>query len=969
MERYFESTGFINVLSPRSYYIPFATNDALSQEREDSSRFTSLNGEWEIKEYASFLDVPEDFYKQPCDNKIPVPSCVQLFGYDVVMYTNVKYPFPYDPPHIPAINPCYHFKKYFNVKVDGEKKYLNFEGVDSCFYLYINDKFVGFSQISHRVSEFDITDFVVDGENKMDVLVLKWCAGSYLEDQDKWRFTGIYRDVYLLSRPANHVVDYKIEVCSCGKVTFKYEKGCDCVVLFNGEEKQVKEGESVEFMVQNPKLWSAETPYLYELLIKTDGEVIKEEVGLRDIKIENGVFLFNGKAIKLHGVNRHDFSLDKGATVTKAEMKRDLMLMKSLNVNAVRTSHYPNAPEFYKLCDQIGIYVLCESDIETHGSLEQHPRHPADGRLNKGDPHPLESDFNTKFGDVANIEFFHEAFTDRQKCNVEVQKNRSSVIIWSLGNESGWGKNLIDASKWIKSRDSRPVHYESSFHFNANEYPEDYAYNTEVDMQSRMYSHWDFMKNYIKDPKEKRPFVLCEYCHAMGNGPGDFKEYWDIINSSDRYMGGFVWEWADHGLTYKSKGYNYGGDYPSDLSDGNFCIDGIVAPDRAIKTGTLEMKQIYQPVIIEKLHNKITLTSKNFFASLDIRAVVTRKELAKVLDKKEYNFVIEPRTSVEFEIEDAQNVIVEIFSNKEWPGVNKDHVIAQNGFAKQAYVQQKRTWNIPKMSENDRYVCVKTATTEYKIDKASGEIVSIVASGKEILKAPLSLNIYRAPTDNDRNEKNKWRDQRMHMVKSEARSVEAVGSSVMVTGSIASEIFLPIVDYKLYYQFFDEGVSISIDYTKNSDFTYLPRIGFDMVVDKAFKKLEFLGYGPHESYVDKRISCRKDVYKTTVADNFVHYIKPQENGAHFDCDYMTLSDGKTTIRVEDKFSFNASPYSVETLENTKHDYELPAQDATYLHLDYFKSGIGSNSCGPQLLQKYRTPDKGHGTITLIVKSK
>jgi beta-galactosidase len=455
----------------------------------------------------------------------------------------------------------------------------------------------------------------------------------------------------------------------------------------------------------------------------------------------------------------------------------------------------------------------------------------------------------------------------------------------------------------------------------------------------------------------------------MGNGPGDFKEYWDIINSSDRYMGGFVWEWADHGLTYNSKGYNYGGDYPADLSDGNFCIDGIVAPDRAIKTGTLEMKQIYQPVIIEKLHNKITLTSKNFFASLDIRAVVTRKELAKVLDKKDYNFVIEPRSSVEFEIEDAQNVIVEIFSNKEWPGVNKDHVIAQNGFAKQTFVQQKRTWNIPKMSENGRYVCVKTATTEYKIDKASGEIVSIVASGKEILKAPLSLNIYRAPTDNDKNEKNKWRDQRMHMVKSEARSVEAVGSSVMVTGSIASEIFLPIVDYKLYYQFFDEGVSISIDDTKNSDFTYLPRIGFDMVVDKAFKKLEFLGYGPHESYVDKRISCRKDVYKTTVADNFVHYIKPQENGAHFDCDYMTLSDGKTTIRVEDKFSFNASPYSVETLENTKHDYELPAQDATYLHLDYFKSGIGSNSCGPQLLQKYRTPDKGHGTITLIVKSK
>ena len=977
MERYFEQMGFINVLEPRAYYIPFVPNDKFSNDREDSSLFTSLNGEWEIKEYPTFLDVPENFYQAETDNKIPVPSCVQMHGYDVLMYTNINYPFAYDPPYVSAKNPCYHYRTKFNVKADGNKKYLNFEGVDSCFYLYVNDKFVGFSQISHRISEFDITSYLVDGENKMDVLVLKWCAGSYAEDQDKWRFTGIFRDVYLLSRPSLCIGDYKIDTKMDGSVTVSYEKGAPCVISFNGESKNAKEGDSVVFKVENPKLWSAETPYLYDLIIECDGEKVREEVGIRESAIVDGIFLVNGKPIKLRGVNRHDFSTDKGATVSVEDIVKELTLMKNLNVNAIRTSHYPNAPEFYKLCDRFGLYVMSESDLESHGTTSAIPSHMRGDGRSAGKAHYLDQEWKESFSMLMLNPLYYDLITDRQRCNVEVQKNRPCVVIWSLGNESGWGEALMRAGKWIKSRDSRPVHYESAFQFPRSVYTDDDYYKFPIDMVSRMYCSVEWMQNFLKGirsgdcpvEKETRPLVLCEYCHAMGNGPGDLKDYWDLIDSNDRFMGAFIWEWGDHGLTIDGKGFYYGGDFPADLSDGNFCIDGIVSSDRKIKTGSLEMKQIYQPIKIEKVNGKITLSSKNYFSNLDVKVVITRKELAKPLSKDEYNIVIQPQKSVTIEIEDAQNVLVDIYSNKTWVGVDKDTIIAQEGFAKQAFVQEKRTWAIPEIEQNDRYVFVKTSKTDYKIDKTSGEIVSIKSASGELLKEPMRLNIYRAPTDNDRVVKNKWRWGRFNMTKCEARSVEAFGSTVLVHGSIASEILLPIVDYTLTYQFFDEGVSMSIAYKKDDGFEYLPKLGFDFAVDKSFKKIEYLGYGPYESYVDKRRACRKDVYKTTVNDNFEHYVKPQENGAHYDCDYMTISNGKTTIRVEDKFSFNASAYSVKTLEETKHDFELKADDKTYISLDYFKSGIGSNSCGPSLIKKYRTPDKGHGTITLIIKEK
>ncbi len=963
MERYFEKMQSVNVLPTRCYYIPFAQTQRCSDNREQSDAVTMLNGEWQIKEYATFLDVAEDFTTEALTQTIPVPSCVQMHGFDKPVYNTHAYMFPYDPPHLPNLNPCYHYRKFFTIS-KGEKQYLNFEGVDSSFYVYVNDKFVGYSQIAHRVSEFDVTDFVTKGENKLDVLVMKWSAGTYLEVQDKWRLTGIFRDVYLLSRPAQHVTDYLITTSLEGEITFTLLKGCDCDVTVCRQKKRVSEGETVSFTVPDPQWWSAESPYLYDVRIDTEEEKIIDEVGLTESKVENGVFYFNRQPIKLMGVNRHDFNTKTGAAVTYADMVKDVVLMKSLGVNAVRTSHYPNAPEFYKLCDQVGLYVMSESDVECHGTLSQFP---SSANLQEREGYV---DNNTKFSSIAMDPQFEEAILDRQKCNVLRDRNRPCVIIWSLGNESGWGENMNKAAQWIKSVDPRPVHYEGMRYAPEHLYSKQDKLEFPIDMESRMYPPIHEMKAYMEDTTQWRPYVLCEYCHAMGNSPGDFKDYWDLMDTSDRFMGGFVWEWADHGLLdAKKKGFLYGGDFGETAHNGNFCIDGIVAPDRAIKTGTLEMKKVYEPVWIKKHFNTVTVTSRNFFEDLDVTVVVSYKKDGKQVGSVSQAFVIPPRSSVTMEVSDEQVVIVSVYANRLSPGITASAPIAQQGFTKRILAASPRLDGGAHITEDNRYLYVSTAKVNYTVDKASGAITSIVDGVGEYLQEPMELNIYRAPTDNDRNVKNRWHNERMQYARSEVRTWDVLGSTLYARGIIASERYQPIVRYTLTYQFFDDGVSLAIDYEKNPSNTFLPRIGWKAKLAKTFSKTAYFGYGPQESYIDKRCACIKDAYKTTVKDNFVHYIKPQENGSHYDCDYMTLSDGKRTLRAEDKFSFCVSPYSIEQLATIEHDFELPAQESTYLYLDYYMSGIGSNSCGPWLDVKYQVPSKGTGVITLTFPKK
>ena len=574
----FERFDRIGTTPHRSYYIPFAPNDTVKTkcgilDRTSSSRFTSLDGEWQIKQH----DHVEDFeLNEELSASIPVPSCVQMHGYDHIQYINTRYPFPVILPHVSYDNPCWHYRRTFDLKKkNGERYYLNFEGVDSAFYLYINGNFKGYSQISHATSEFDITDLVTDGENTIDMLVLKWCISSYLECQDKFRFSGIFRNVYMLTRPEKHITDYKIETAfsgSDGILTFVNESDVDISLAFEGNSVTVPAKSKADMTVLNVKAWTAETPNLYTLELYANDEKIIESVGFREVTIDGKVFKINGKPVKLKGVNRHDFNCETAATVSLENLAEDVHLMKELNVNAVRTSHYPNSPEFYMLCDTFGIYVMDEADLEMHGACAR------DGGYDR-----------KLWLEYAENTFFEPGITDRHIALVERDKNRPSVIIWSLGNESSFGEAFFKGAKYIKARDTRPVHYESLFW---NSDPK-YFYTELVDMRSSMYaSVQDIQKGVLDNPDENRPYVLCEYTHAMGNSSGDIAEYWDLIYKNEQLMGAFVWEWADHAIK-TDKGFLYGGDFNETEHDGNFCVDGLLTPDRKFKSSALEMKAVY----------------------------------------------------------------------------------------------------------------------------------------------------------------------------------------------------------------------------------------------------------------------------------------------------------------------------------------------------------------------------------------
>ena len=576
--REFESFARIGTEPHRSYYIPFAETDTIRvkhgiQDRTSSSRFMSLDGVWQIKQHAHVDDFD---INEKLDEAIPVPACVQMHGYDHIQNLNTRYPFPVMLPHLPYENPCWHYRRTFNLrKQTGERYYLNFEGVDSAFYLYINGKYKGYSQISHATSEFDITALAENGENTIDVLVLKWCISTYLECQDKFRFSGIYRNVYLLTRPEQHITDYKLETEIDGQngvLTVINESNVDICCKIADMEVVVIAGNRMKLCVDNIRPWTPENPCLYTLHLIANGELIEEKIGFREVSIDGSVFKINNVPVKLKGVNRHDFNCETAATVSLEDMAKDIHLMKELNVNAVRTSHYPNSPEFYLLCDMFGIYVMDEADVESHGACTR------DGRYDT----PLWEEY-------AENDFFTPGITDRHTALVERDKNRTSVIIWSLGNESSFGKSFFKGANYIKNRDTtRPVHYEGL----QNADPK-YYYTELVDMVSMMYPSFDTIREKVLDnPQENRPFVMCEYTHAMGNSCGDIAEYWDMIYNNEQMMGAFVWEWADHGIKTDA-GFLYGGDFEEPEHDGNFCADGLLTPDRKLKSNALEMMAVY----------------------------------------------------------------------------------------------------------------------------------------------------------------------------------------------------------------------------------------------------------------------------------------------------------------------------------------------------------------------------------------
>ena len=624
LPHYYEDTSILHsgCEDNRSYYLPVSPKDT-----NEFSRQMLLNGSWDFKDYSNPYSI-EDFtaedYSFETFTSIPVPGCVQMYGYDQQQYTNTRYPFPYDPPYVPVENPAFVYHRTFFINEVQKKmnSYLNFEGVDSCCYIYLNKKLVGYSQVSHSTSEFDVTKYLLQGENDLTVVVLKWCDGSYLEDQDKFRMSGIFRDVYLLFRPQNHLRDFFIhtvlnDAMTQASVSIDLEKIGQFTVhakLLNAAGNLVAESESndtlLTFDVESPLLWNAEQPNLYELQLLTDDELISHKIGFRKIEIRDKVLYLNGKQIKIKGVNRHDSDPVTGFTISREQAIKDLSLMKQANMNAIRTSHYPNAPWFPALCDEYGFYMIAESDLESHGC--EYIYH---------EDHMSKNEYDEYFCDLTKREIFAEAIMDRNQRNVIRDKNHPAILFWSLGNESGYSKNLENAAKWIKSYDpDRLIHYEgASVHT-----PESF---TDVDphaldVHSEMYPSVEDIENKL--PSLDMPFILCEFIHAMGNGPGGIEEYMQSIYANDSFIGGFVWEWCDHGIFqgYSKNGkkmYAYGGDSGEFPHDGNFCMDGLVSPDRIPHPGYWEYKNAIRPIratLIDAQKGLISLENKLDFTDI-----------------------------------------------------------------------------------------------------------------------------------------------------------------------------------------------------------------------------------------------------------------------------------------------------------------------------------------------------------------
>lgn len=969
---YHQSTETLHVgcEKSRAYFVPFPCGCASKNaERGESTFFKSLCGEWSFKFFKSVNDVC-DLSTEGSD-KLTVPMSWQMAlgrGYDVPNYTNVNYPIPYDPPFVPDENPCGLYSRKFTVPaaMAGKKIYLNFEGVDSAFYVWVNDEFAAYSQVSHMTSEIDVTSLVHAGENEIKVLVLKWSDGTYLEDQDMWRMSGIFREVYLLFRDETHIrdifvhcdlddsftdADFTVDVDVTGKATVEWTLDCPCGETISSGKCDVDEsGKIVVPTVKNAKLWSDEEPNLYTLTLHCGNEYITLPIGARRVEIKDGCVVINGKKVKAKGVNRHDSHHLLGHSTPVEHMVRDIMIMKAHNVNMVRTSHYPNDPRFTALCDKYGIYVCDETDLETHGARPWYA--------------------------LSRSPEWEGEYVDRVQRMVERDKNHPCVIFWSLGNESGWGQNHVAMHTWIKSRDtSRIVHYEgANYDYNDGKYLRDVT-----DIESRMYPNPTWCDNYCKAPERDEPLFLCEYSHAMGNGPGDLRDYWEVIEANDNFFGGCVWEFIDHSVAigdkYGDPSFTYGGDFGDHPNDGNFCVDGLVYPDRRVHTGLEELKQAIMPVAVREVNpGTVAIKSRRYFKSMnDISMAWTVK-----VDGKAVKSGVHPNLDIAPEAEE----VFEIVPENELPAhgtVTLDLSFRQNkptewadvgyevGFAQFIYERAEKVKAAPalypvELCENREEYTVTVGETVYKISKFSGMITDICDNGEHLITKPVVPQIWRAPTDNDRNVQWDWRNSSIHNAKVKCYSAEVVKAdeneavilSKISLAAAPNEVVLRAdVTYTVKYGM---GIKIACDVKWNIQKKHYPRFGMRLTMPEGAEQMRYFGYGPNESYVDKRLASKLGEYKSTVTENYEPYVFPQENSSHWGCrwaDVHTVAGHGFLFTSCEPFSFNASHFSPEQLTETRHHYELKREPETTVMLDMRMDGIGSNSCGPELAEKYR----------------
>lgn len=946
----------IGTLTPHAYFIPFACGQA-NGRRDSSALFTSLCGNWSFDYYECPDDLPEDLLTRPAAASLPVPSNWQLHGYGKPQYTNIRYPIPYDPPYVPDQNPVGVYRRNFSYTPDDKRRVLVFEGVDSCFYLFINGSFVGYSQVSHAVSEFDITEYLHEGNNQIAVVVLKYCDGTYLEDQDKWRMSGIFREVYILARESGTVRDYRITTVLTDDrahadihVKIDSQKSCTvCLFAPTGELLGEQDGKTVSFAVEQPQCWTAETPSLYRLKILCGDEILYEQVGIRKIEVKDCALWLNGRRIKLKGVNRHDFDVKSGFYCSYEAMRHDLELMKSLNLNAVRTSHYPNAPEFYQLCDELGFYVIDEADLETHGCVEVY------------NTFEWKDEYNG-IALIAQDERFTDAILDRQRLLVSRDMNRPSVILWSLGNESGYGDNLRAAARLIKELDpTRPTHYEGFRNCL------DGKGEHELDTVSKMYPTYEYVRDYPQsEPNANgRPLIVCEYCHSMGNGPGDLEVYHKLIDGNDAVAGAFIWEWCDQGIYLGDTAdgqpkYAYGGDFGELVNDGNFCIDGMVLPDRRLHAGALDAKNVHRPVRITRTENGYLFRNMLDFAPIDEQYTFrcTVADNGRVLDERQITLDLPPRQSCTVAIPEAE-------------GVQGDHVTLdidilrdgqEVGFEQFTLCQAKPV--LPAAAkgtvqeEDDRFILIVDAIT-VTISKRSGMIVSFMRDGRELLAKPMQLNAYRAPLDNDCNIRDNWKKIFADRMIPKIYRIESDGDRVSCHLAMGYSSYEPVCRAKIEYAPCAGGITVAIHATVNEKLRYLPRFGVRLFVRRDMEQLDYLGYGPQESYIDKRNAAKFGRYRSTVDEQYTCCIRPQESGSHVGCDRLTVCGGGDSLNVtaDRAFSFSYLGYTQEELAEKKHDWELMRYPANVLCVDYKMTGVGSRSCGPEILEEYKLAEK------------
>lgn len=993
--RYYENLSVLheNTMPARAYYIPASRRmDNLVEHREESDRMQLLNGTWKFQYFNSIYDIQDSFFEKNYDtenfDEIQVPSVWQMAGYDTHQYTNIRYPFPFDPPYVPQDIPCGVYVHTFEYSRDEKapKSFLNFEGVDSCFYVWINGSYIGYSQVSHMTSEFDVTDVLQDGTNTVAVLVMKWCDGSYLEDQDKFRMSGIFRDVYILKRPKQAISDYHIktrieDMLAKVEIEMKFYSPLNVKISIEDRNGAVvalgsiaEEGTAV-LEIASPELWNTENPYLYKLILETENEVIVDHIALRKIEIKDQVIYLNGQKIKFRGVNRHDSDPVTGFTINTEQITTDLTLMKQHNFNAIRSSHYPNAPFFYEMCDKYGFMVIDEADIEAHGPFMIYRKEDTDYNRFKR--------WNEK---IADDPVWEEAIVDRVKLMVERDKNRFCIVMWSMGNESAYGCNFEKALEWTKNFDpDRITQYESARYRN---YDETYDYSN-LDVYSRMYPALSEIQEYL-DKDGSKPFLLVEYCHSMGNGPGDFEDYFQMIQDNDKMCGGFVWEWCDHAIAHGTAEngktiYAYGGDHGEEIHDGNFCMDGLVYPDRTVHTGLLEYKNVYRPARVISynkesgelvLHNYMDFDDLKDYVKISYELTQDGLVISKgILPEFSVAPHGEGKTNLKINVPENGKCYLKLIYHlkKELPLLDEDHILGFDEIEvskEDTKCKLAEKW-IPKtvvdselqVNENDTQIHIKGREFAYTIDKRTALFTEMKFAGREYLNHPMELNIWRAPTDNDMYIKAEWKKAQYDKAYTRAYTTEVVqgkhGVKITSHASVVAETVQKILDVTITWKIEAAGkIDADIAVTKDDEFPDLPRFGVRMFLDKKISAVRYFGMGPQESYCDKHQAASHGLYRADVGDLHEDYIRPQENGSHYDCEYVELNNSRYGIvaSAEKAFSFNASYYTQEELEKKTHNYELIESDSVVFCVDYALNGIGSNSCGPVVLDQYRFDD-------------